>query len=140
MMIELSWPWLLGLVALGGGLGALARLALVTMAARRWGAAWPWGTWAANLGGALLVGVLLAILNAGDAGTGRWLWWLLIAGLLGSLTTVSSFSLQTLLLARHRGPGAALTNVLVSVCGCLAAATLSWWLTTAWLASAGGGL
>ncbi|WP_111657568.1 fluoride efflux transporter FluC [Isoalcanivorax indicus] len=132
-MTELPWPGLLGLVALGGGAGALVRLALVEGAARRLGATWPWGTWLANIGGALLAGMLWAVLHADGAGNaheggGGWLWWLLIAGLLGSLTTVSSFSLQTLLLAHKRGLGAAAVNLLVSVCGCLFAVILGGWL------------
>ncbi|MCH8542951.1 MAG: CrcB family protein [Alcanivorax sp.] len=132
-------PYLL-LVLLGGGLGAMARLALVRSAARGWSAAWPWGIWAANISGALAAGVVLALIGGFPELPGRLLWWLLLVGFLGSLTTVSSFSLQTLLLFRERGTGAALINLLVSVGGCLTATTLGFLAVSLMLMNGGGGL
>ena len=46
------------LVALGGGLGAAARYGLGVVALRQFGPAWPYGTFAANILGGLLMGLL----------------------------------------------------------------------------------
>ncbi|MBZ2187835.1 CrcB family protein [Alcanivorax sp. JB21] len=127
------------LVLLGGGIGAMARLALVTYAGRQWGTLWPWGIWTANIGGALLAGAVLAVINSMPAAWGSALWWLLLVGLLGSLTTVSSFSLHTLLLFREHGPGAAAINLAVSVGGCLVATVVGFLGTGALLTGLGGG-
>lgn len=128
------------LVLLGGGLGAVARLALVRAAARGWRDVWPWGIWAANIGGALAAGAVLALISGVSEAAGNLLWWLLVVGFLGSLTTVSSFSLQTLLLFRNRGAGAATVNVLVSVGGCLIASGLGFAVATLISTHSGGAL
>ena len=126
------------LVLLGGGLGAMMRLALVRGAAHTWRDVWPWGIWVANIGGALAAGAAVALISGVPEVTGNVLWWLLLVGFLGSLTTVSSFSLQTLQLFRKHGSGAAAINVLVSVGGCLAAATLGFLAVSLALNQGGG--
>ena len=87
------------------------------MVARRWGETFPWGTLAVNVTGAGAVGVLAAaLLEPGShAGTDLPLWTGLVGGLLGSYTTVSSFSLQTLALLRNGEPLRALLNVVGSL-------------------------
>lgn len=102
-------------IALGGALGGLARYGLSGAVARRIGETFPWGTLAVNATGALLIGVLWAL--AGDTGV----WRFIAFGVLGSYTTVSSFSLQTLALARDGRRAAALGNVAASLILCLAA-------------------
>jgi fluoride exporter len=78
-----------------------------------------------NVSGTLCIGGLAGVLllRAQD-GIGTSLWAALVMGLLGSYTTVSSFSLQTLLLARSGEWRRALANVLLSLSLCLAAAAL----------------
>ena len=123
----------LGLVAIGGGLGGMARFWISGMVARRWGETFPWGTLTVNVSGAGAEGVLAAmVLEPGShAGTGLPLWAALVGGLLGSYTTVSSFSLQTLALLRNGEPLRAALNVVGSLVLCLAAATLGYGLTLA---------
>jgi fluoride exporter len=112
------------LVALGGALGACARFWLSGLVARRLGETFPWGTLVVNVSGALVIGLLAArfLTAEGIAPPWRETWLLLVTGLLGSYTTVSSFSLQTLALARAGQPVRAALNVLASLGLCLCAA------------------
>lgn len=126
-----EWALLLGLVAVGGGLGGVARFWVSGMVARRWGETFPWGTLVVNVTGSGAVGVLAALLlePTSHASSGLPLWAGLVVGLLGSFTTVSAFSLQTLALLRDGEPGRAALNVMASLVLCLAAATLGYALT-----------
>lgn len=115
----------LWLVAAGGGLGGMARLALGDAVARRLGGGLPWGTLAVNLSGALLMGGLAGALGPAASGPA---WSLMAIGLLGGYTTVSSFSLQTLTLVQQGRHGAAAANVLVTLVGGFAALLAGAWL------------
>lgn len=117
----------IGLVALGGAVGGMGRYAISGFVARRWGETFPWGTLIVNITGACMIGVLAAlILSSGDhAMLLQDLWLGFVIGVLGSYTTVSSFSLQTLALLRNGETGRALANVVASVALCLAVAWLS---------------
>ncbi|MRH20733.1 fluoride efflux transporter CrcB [Rhodovulum strictum] len=118
----------LGLVALGGAVGSVARFWLSGVVARRFGETFPLGTLTVNVTGAVAIGVLAALLLApGTHEIGnRTLWAGLAVGILGSYTTVSSFSLQTLALARNGETGRALANIVLSLALCLAAAAGGW--------------
>lgn len=112
------------LVALGGAFGACARFWLSGVVARRIGETFPWGTLAVNVSGAAIIGLLAArfVTPEGVAEPWRETWLLLVTGILGSYTTVSSFSLQTLALARAGEPWRAALNVMASLGLCLGAA------------------
>ncbi|MFG6138837.1 MULTISPECIES: fluoride efflux transporter CrcB [unclassified Halomonas] len=120
----------LGLVAVGGALGGMARLAVGDLAARWLGRGFPWGTLAVNVLGCLAIGALAPAL--GWPVTASPAWSLLAVGGLGGFTTVSSFSLQTLTLWQEGRPGPAVANVLITLVAGVAAVALGWWL-------AGGG-
>ena len=98
------------LVALGGGMGAAARYALV----RAMPARFPWGVLVANVVGSFLLGILLA-------GAAQDVRLLAGVGFCGGLTTFSTFSLDTLVLAREGRGGAAAANVVVSIAACVGA-------------------
>lgn len=116
----------IGLVALGGALGGIGRHAVSGLVARRWGEAFPWGTLAVNVSGAVLIGVLAGLILDPDRAVRHPSLWLgLVTGMLGSYTTVSSFSLQTLALLRGGETGRALANVALSLGLCLGAAGLA---------------
>ena len=86
-------------VALGGALGSLARWGL-SGAVQRWtGAAFPWGTFAVNLAGSLLIGVVtaLALERALVPPPARLF---LVTGVLGGFTTFSALSYETFALLR----------------------------------------
>ena len=112
------------LVALGGAIGACGRFWLSGMVARRVGETFPWGTLVVNVTGALAIGLLAArfLTPEGIAEPWREAWIVLVVGVLGSYTTVSSFSLQTLALARAGEGRRAALNVIASLGLCLGAA------------------
>jgi len=80
----------------GAGLGGMARHG-VNMAAARLGYAFPWGTFAVNVGGSFLMGVLAAWF-ALRTGVPQHVKLFLTTGLLGGFTTFSAFSLDAALM------------------------------------------
>ena len=120
-------------VVLGSVLGGVARYFISGVVARRVGETFPWGTLLINVSGAFLIGILGDL--AEDSASLLALpdpWLFAVTGFLGCYTTVSSFSLQTLSLARDGQGGRALIYTVISVVFCLAAAaagfTLVGWM------------
>jgi CrcB protein len=111
-------------VALGGAIGALGRFFVSGLIGRWLGETFPWGTFAVNVLGSLAIG---AAAGAGDHLAGAWLF--AVVGVLGSFTTVSSFSLQTLALAQAGEPARAALNCALSVSMCLGAAATGFSMT-----------
>lgn len=83
-------------VAVGGGLGALLRFGISRWAAQAMGSGFPWGTLIVNAMGALLIGFLFAWFSQRLLGIGPATRALILTGMLGALTTFSTFSLETL--------------------------------------------
>lgn len=118
------------LLFLGGcALGGMTRVAIANLVGAGAPGSLPWNTLVVNASGALCLGVLAGLLAPGSAPSGTALLWLALGvGFLGSYTTVSTFSLQTLALLRSGQRRAALANVGVSILLCLGMATLGAWL------------
>jgi CrcB protein len=93
--------------------------------ARRCGESFPLGTLVVNVSGAILIGIAAALLPSNESGLEPWRLGL-ITGVLGGYTTVSSFALQTLNLARLGELSAALLNVFASVLLCIGGAGASY--------------
>ncbi|HEY1384410.1 MAG TPA: fluoride efflux transporter CrcB [Dongiaceae bacterium] len=109
-------------VALGGALGSAARYWCSGLVANAVGETFPWGTLIVNVSGSLLIG-FTATVSGPD---GRFLIppearQFMMVGILGGFTTFSSFSLQTLTLARDGEWLLAGANVVGSVVLCLIA-------------------
>jgi fluoride exporter len=119
------------LVMVGSALGGVARFWLSGQVGRRVGETFPWGTMAVNASGALLIGLVAAILAAGGPGDSR-VWHFAVFGFLGSYTTVSSFSLQTLSLVLQGARRQAAANIALTFGLCLPAVALGY-LAGVWL-------
>lgn len=116
-------------VLVGSAAGGMARFWLADAVAHRYGERFPWGTLVVNASGALAAGICAALLSNSQPDDAAALAWRLgIVGFLGSYTTVSSFSLQTLALAHDRAWGRAAGNIALSLGLCLGAVSLGWWL------------
>ena len=109
-------------VALGSALGGPARFFVSGFVGRRIGETFPWGTMVVNASGAFVIGLVAAIYAAGGALAVPEAWQFAVTGFLGAYTTVSSFSLQTLALARDGQILGAGGNVLLSLTLCLCGA------------------
>jgi CrcB protein len=122
-----SYLW----VALGSALGGVSRFWLSQAIADRIGATFPWGTIIVNISGSFVIGLFAACSTAEGplSATARvFTVQFLMFGICGGYTTFSSFSLQTLNLAREGEWLHAGGNVLVSVVVCLIAVWLGYML------------
>lgn len=97
------------LVGLGGALGAVLRYSVDSLALSVLGAAFPWGTFIANLGGCLLIGFLWALAERG--GLPAVFAPFLVTGVLGAFTTFSTYTLDSINLLRQGDVGLALLYV-----------------------------
>lgn len=114
--------WLM--VVLGAMVGAPLRYLADRAARAVHPSEFPWGTFAANVTGCFVLGVLTGAAAAGAASSQVML--LLGTGLCGALTTYSTFSYETLQLARagaHRTAAANLTASVVVGFGATVAGT-----------------
>lgn len=110
------------LIAIAGALGALSRYGVTLLAMRWFGESFPYGTLAVNVLGCLLLG-FLAQLGLSNPALSKNLQLALGTGFLGSLTTFSTFGVETITLLQNGSWGAALANValnLVVGLGCAA--------------------
>lgn len=112
-------------VAAGGALGASARYLVATLAAARFGAAFPVGTALVNIVGSFLLGLAAALLveAAGDAaGPGaRLRAAFVMTGVLGGFTTFSAYALDIVVLAERGAWLPAALYMTISVAGSVAA-------------------
>lgn len=81
------------MVAAGGALGAVLRYLMAGFVQRTTVSPFPWGTLAVNLTGCFIIGALWAWTQKADISTATVAF--LFAGVLGSFTTFSTFSLET---------------------------------------------
>ncbi|WP_205620386.1 fluoride efflux transporter CrcB [Arsukibacterium perlucidum] len=103
--------------ALAAAAGGMLRFAVANTVARFWGVQFPLGTLLVNSSGALVIGFIAALVLAKPDFSD---WGLVISvGFLGSYTTVSSFSLQTVILWQSHHYRQALLNIGLSFGLCL---------------------
>ncbi|HET7626407.1 MAG TPA: fluoride efflux transporter CrcB [Verrucomicrobiae bacterium] len=112
----LAYLW----VAIGGALGSVGRFWLSGLVAGRVGETFPWGTILVNITGCFVIGFFSTLTGT----EGRWLVppavrTFFLIGVCGGYTTFSSFSLQTLTLAKDGEWFRAGANVVLSVILCL---------------------
>ncbi|MBY6106148.1 fluoride efflux transporter CrcB [Ferrimonas balearica] len=104
-------------VALGGAIGASLRYGTSILALRLFGTAFPYGTLAVNCVGSFAMGALYAYGASAELSPH---WKALIGvGLLGALTTFSTFSNETLLLMQEGAWLKAALNISLNLVLCL---------------------
>jgi len=88
-------------IFLGSGLGGTARYLAATAVAVRWGETFPWGILLVNVTGSFAIGFVAALVTVDERPLlGLDARHFVMTGVLGGYTTYSTFSLQTLALAR----------------------------------------
>lgn len=90
------------LVGLGGALGSIARYLTGALTLRTFGPNWPFGTFAVNLAGGLVIGVLAGWLAHRGGAEQERIRLFFQVGVLGGFTTFSAFSLETALMIERR--------------------------------------
>ncbi|MFJ8823152.1 fluoride efflux transporter CrcB [Streptomyces sp. NPDC102467] len=110
--------WLL--VIAGAMVGAPLRYVTDRAVQSRHDTVFPWGTFAVNVGGSFVLGLITGAVAAGAASSQLQL--LIGTGLCGALTTYSTFSYETLRLAETRAGLYAVANVVGSIAAGLGAA------------------
>ena len=106
-------------VALGGALGAVLRFLISTGVYQWLGRGFPYGTLAVNIIGSFLLGLMTEALVVQRVALGDEYRLAILVGVFGSLTTFSTFSLDTLYLLEQGNFTKALLNVFVSVSVCI---------------------
>ncbi|XOZ32599.1 fluoride efflux transporter FluC [Halomonadaceae bacterium KBTZ08] len=119
----------LAAVATGSALGGLCRFHLTAWIDRQAPTPFPLATLAVNILGTFLLGLLAGVV--GSAVDQPIIACLAMTGFCGSVTTVSSWSLQTLTLARSGRLVAALLNLVITVAAGLGALMLGMTMTGA---------
>jgi CrcB protein len=118
-------------IAVGSALGGMARYWCSGFVANAIGETFPWGTLVINIAGSFVIG-FFATLTGAD---GRYIVnpdirQFVMVGICGGYTTFSSFSLQTLNLARDGDFFHAGANIVLSVVLCLVAVWLGYLAAT----------
>ncbi|WP_433341954.1 FluC/FEX family fluoride channel [Micromonospora sp. CA-111912] len=111
----------LGVIAAGGVLGALARAGLQAALPHR-PPGFPWATFAVNVTGCLLIGALMAIVAAGR--TRPLTRPFLGVGVLGGFTTFSTYAVDVRLAVAAGAAGTALAYLVATLVGALVAVWL----------------
>ncbi|MEM0912355.1 MAG: fluoride efflux transporter CrcB [Pseudomonadota bacterium] len=105
-------------VAGGGAIGACLRLFIQHQALNILGKSFPFGTLAVNVLGSFLIGLIYAYFQQQEIQNPH-LKAFVTVGILGALTTFSTFSLDTILLVQEGNVAGALLNVFLNVVLCI---------------------
>jgi len=108
-------------VGIGGFIGAVSRFLLSSWVQRFTGAAFPFGTLFVNILGSFLIGFLVLYFEHSLAPQQKAF---AITGLLGALTTFSTFSLETVIMLQQNFYLKAFSNLSFNVLLCLSATML----------------
>jgi CrcB protein len=111
-------------VGFGGFFGSMGRFALHLLISSRTLTVFPWGTFAVNIAGCLLIGLLVGLESKSQLVSDPAKW-LLISGFCGGFTTFSTFSVEGLGLLQQQhymsflgyAAGSVLVGLLVTYLG-----------------------
>lgn len=119
-------------IAIGGALGSISRFSLARWVQTFHHWHYPWGIWVVNVTGCLAIGILMGLFMDRVLLNPEWQAGLII-GVLGGFTTFSSFSLDTVLLFQSGNFLLALSNIFLTVIGCLLATAMGLFLIRAFV-------
>ena len=111
-------------VGLGGAIGAILRYVVGSAFLQRFGPGFPWGTFAINVTGSFLIGVVAQFALTRSFGVTPMVRIFAATGVLGGYTTFSTFSLDTVVLVGDAAPSIALAYAAGSVVSGVIAAYL----------------
>ena len=100
-------------IAIGGSLGSILRFAFSNFC-KLYFPFFPIGTLLINVLGSFFIGLLISFLNNKEVSE-LLIRYFLIIGLLGSFTTFSAFSIETLDMYKHNGLSLSLLYVMLSI-------------------------
>jgi fluoride exporter len=101
MSSALNWP-ALAAIFVGGGIGSVFRYAVTLLVTQRFGPGFPWATFAINVTGSLIIGIVFELSQTRAFGVTPLVRLFLMTGVLGGYTTFSTFSLDMVTLAGER--------------------------------------
>lgn len=102
------------IIGIGGFLGAIARYVVSAWIGQRWGRSFPLGTFAVNVSGSFLIGLLMSLFTERFMVNPQWRLFLTV-GFLGAYTTFSTFEYETGSLLRDGEWLVAASNIGLSV-------------------------
>src|SRR3954465_4065713 len=112
----------IGVVAIGGALGSVLRYLVGWFVQARGWLAFPWATLIVNLAGCFCIMLIVTLGATATLSTNLRLF--LVTGVMGGLTTYSSFDYETTKLVQEGATVTALLNVAVTLIACFAAGLL----------------
>jgi len=112
-------------IGVGGFIGAILRFSIAGWVGKATTTAFPWGTLSVNILGSFVIGFLFLYFQQSNLSPAQKA--LFITGLLGALTTFSTFSLDTVLLMEKELYLKAFSNVVLNVVFSLSATLLGMW-------------
>ena len=124
------------LVALGGAIGAVCRYVVTLVMTRQFGDGFPWGTLTVNVVGALIIGMAFVWIDRSALSDSQRL--LLVVGMLGALTTFSTFALDAYQLYQSGRVSVAAIYVLTSNTLALGAVCFGVWIAKAMATDSAG--
>jgi fluoride exporter len=102
------------LVGLGGAIGSMARYLCQRWFSLNYPQHFPWGTFAVNISGCLLIGVFWGLVFKSFPENEHWKLFLM-TGICGGYTTFSAYTLESVGLLKEQRPGLFFSYVIGSV-------------------------
>ena len=109
-------------VGVGGFLGSVLRYLVALWANARGWTSYPWGTWIVNVVGCFLIALILTIGTRVVLPANLRLF--LTTGIMGGLTTYSTFNFETTQFFQVDAPVRAIVNIVVTLVACFLAGLL----------------
>ncbi len=113
-------------IAVAGALGATTRYLVDNLVSARLAGVFPWGTFAINVSGSFLAGIVTGLLVTGRVSTATAT--VVAGGFLGAYTTFSTAMYETARLLEDGATRVAASNLLLPLVASVAAAALGWGL------------